>query len=383
MADLSLQGISKTYASGVHALWPTDLKVNNGSLVVLVGPSGCGKSTLLKIIAGLEQATTGSIFLDGAQVDAVAPMARDVAMVFQSYALYPHLTVRQNIEFGLKMRGVPSAKRKEEVDAVGSLLELDLLMERRPAQLSGGQQQRVALGRAIVRRPKVFLLDEPFSNLDATLRAGTRTELLRLHRQLNATTVLVTHDQVEAMTMADVLVVMKDGRVQQAGHPLEVYRDPANSFVAQFIGLPPMNLLPAAIVAGGTVIEIAGQRCPNPFPSWKNGLQFTLGLRAEHIRPAAARESGQFHPGFAAKLAILEPLGHETIATCFVGGQDVKLRLPPATTFHPGQELQLTFRPGDAIFFDRETGVRIASAHSSLQPASGDALHKETLQSKK
>jgi len=377
MADLSISGVSKTYGSGVHALYPTDLEVKNGQLVVLVGPSGCGKSTLLKILAGLEQATGGTIRIDGAAVDHVPPKARDVAMVFQNYALYPHLTVRDNLAFGLKMRGVSAPERRAEVQAIAELLQLSDLLDRRPAELSGGQQQRVAVGRAIVRRPKVFLLDEPFSNLDATLRAGTRTELLKLHRQLNATTILVTHDQVEAMTMADVLVVMKDGRVQQIGPPLEVYRQPSNQFVAQFIGFPPMNLL--QVTAAGSTLEVAGQRFRNPFPATPDGTRLSLGLRAEHIRLLSSGSPTVDEIVLPARLALLEPLGNETLATCAIGAQDVILRLPAAAVLLPDQDIQLALNLREAVWFSPATGERIFGA-PSLQAGARNALDKVALQ---
>ncbi len=378
MADLSISGVSKTYPSGVHALHPINLEVKNGQLVVLVGPSGCGKSTLLKIIAGLEEASAGSISIDGTAVDHVAPKDRDVAMVFQSYALYPHLTVRDNLAFGLKMRGVSAPERRAEVEAVAELLHLSDLLGRRPAELSGGQQQRVAVGRAIVRRPKVFLLDEPLSNLDATLRAGTRTELLKLHRQLKATTILVTHDQVEAMTMADVLVVMKDGRVQQIGPPLEVYRQPANQFVAQFIGFPPMNLL--QVTAAGSSLEVAGHRFRNPLPPVPDGARLSLGLRAEHIRLLSSGSPASDEVALPARLTLLEPLGNETLATCAVGAQDVILRLPAATVLHPDQDIQLALNLREALWFSPETGARIIHEQPSLQAGARNPLNKIALQ---
>ena len=359
MADLSVHRVSKRYASGVQALYPMDLQVENGQLVVLVGPSGCGKSTLLKLIAGLEDATEGSITIDGASVDRMPPALRDVAMVFQSYALYPHLTVRQNLEFGLKMRRVNASDREREVGAIAEMLQLTDLLNRRPAQLSGGQQQRVALGRAIIRKPKIFLLDEPFSNLDATLRAGTRTELLKLHRQLNATTILVTHDQVEAMTMADVLVVMKDGKVQQIGPPLEVYREPTNQFVAQFIGFPPMNLLNVRVSSGGDMLEVAGQRLRNLAPGLPEGKGISLGLRAEHIRLITTETVASHEVVLTAKLAILEPLGHEVLATCLAGGQDVTLRLPPTTSVRLGQDVHVGLNLNQAVWFESDTGNRV------------------------
>ncbi len=348
MAHLSLSQVSKTYDSGVTALSPVDLEVLDGQMVVLVGPSGCGKSTLLRIIAGLEQATGGSLLLDGVPVTNLAPKDRDVAMVFQSYALYPHLTVRENLEFALKMRGVPLAERNHQVATAAELLGLNELLKRRPPQLSGGQQQRVALGRAIVRRPKLFLLDEPFSNLDATLRASTRTELLRLHRRLHATTIFVTHDQVEAMSMADVLVVLKDGKVQQIGAPLDVYQHPANQFVAQFIGFPPMNLIDGIVCSNGNAVDVLGTEIPSPIRA-ANGDRITLGLRAEHICLAGKQHS------ITAKIILLEPLGNEILTTCLAGGQDLIIRLPSSTTLRPGDEIRLTLSLEHAVWFDSQS----------------------------
>lgn len=333
MAHLSLRRVSKIFGSGVAALHPLNLEIQDGQLVVLVGPSGCGKSTLLRIIAGLEKPTAGELFLDGVDVAKVHPKDRDVAMVFQNYALYPHMTVRENLGFGLKMRGVLAEARKDEIDLVAGMLGLETLLGRKPPQLSGGQQQRVALGRAIVRRPKVFLFDEPFSNLDATLRASTRTELLRLHRRLEATSIFVTHDQIEAMTMADILVVMKDGKVLQVGPPLDVYRQPANLFVAQFIGFPPMNLLDPDLLSLGPA-----------------GL--VLGLRAEHVSLAPIKEQ----PILNGKAMLLEPLGNEILLTCLVGGQDIVTRVPANTSVRPGQDVRLFLDLDSAIWFKRDTG---------------------------
>ena len=345
MAHLSLRRVSKIYDSGVKALQPVDLEVTDGQLVVLVGPSGCGKSTLLRIVAGLEAPTSGQVLIDGAEVTNTQPKDRDVAMVFQNYALYPHMTVRENLGFALKMRGIPAEQRLREVNAVAELLELEGMLDRRPPQLSGGQQQRVALGRAIVRRPKLFLFDEPFSNLDATLRASTRTELLRLHRKLNATAVFVTHDQVEAMTMADVLVVMKDGKVLQIGAPLEVYRRPANLFVAQFIGFPPMNLLKPEVLPLNVQPPVAGK--------------VIMGLRAEHLTLVAnegAATPASNHAVVSAKVMLSELLGNEILMTCLVGGQDVVIRVPASTALHPGQDARLSLDMNKAVWFHPDSG---------------------------
>ncbi|MDQ2711307.1 MAG: sn-glycerol-3-phosphate ABC transporter ATP-binding protein UgpC [Acidobacteriota bacterium] len=356
MAKLSLQAVSKTYRNGVQALAPVDLNVDDGQFVVLVGPSGCGKSTLLRIIAGLEELTTGSLLLDDVLINDLPAKNRDVAMVFQSYALYPHLTVQENLEFSLRMRNVGREQRRREVATVAEMLHLTELLDRKPSQLSGGQQQRVALGRAIVRRPKLFLLDEPFSNLDATLRASTRTELIRLHRRIRTTTVFVTHDQVEAMSMADVLVVMKDGKVQQVGAPLDVYRYPVNRFVAQFIGSPPMNLIEVSAEDDGRLIDIAGHRFPTPPNLGNIRGNITLGLRAEHIQivdPNGSRAAAHLAPS---KLILLEPLGNESLATCLLGGQDLIVRVPATSTVRLGQEVWLALDLTQAVWFDSLSG---------------------------
>lgn len=344
MAQLSLRRVSKTYDSGSVALRPLDLDVHDGQLVVLVGPSGCGKSTLLRIVAGLEPPTSGALLLDGADITRTAPKDRDVAMVFQNYALYPHMTVRDNLEFALKMRSVPKDERTREAEAAAKMLGLEDLLSRKPPQLSGGQQQRVALGRAIVRRPRLFLFDEPFSNLDATLRATTRGELLRLHRSLHATSLFVTHDQVEAMTMADVLLVMRDGAVLQSGSPLDIYRRPANLFVARFIGFPAMNLLnPEALKLGPE--------------------NLILGLRAEHVTL-----SGVEPPVLHGKAMLLEPLGNEILLTCLVGGQDIVTRIAAGSTVRPGQDVRLALDLEQAVWFDRASGEACLPAQRERIP---------------
>ncbi len=284
MGSLRLSGVTKSFGT-TDVIRGVDLEVADGEFVIFVGPSGCGKSTLLRIIAGLEDATAGEIAIDGVRVNAAAPAARGIAMVFQSYALYPHLTVRGNMGLGLKQAGRPEAEVREAVARAASLLSLDALLDRRPAELSGGQRQRVAIGRAIVRTPKLFLFDEPLSNLDAALRVNTRIEIARLHRTLRATMIYVTHDQVEAMTLADRIVVLNAGRIEQVGRPMELYNDPDNLFVAGFIGSPQMNFLDAAAL---------GQ--PGK----------TLGIRPEHLR---LERSGDGIPG---TVSHVEHLGGET-----------------------------------------------------------------------
>ena len=285
MGALELKGVTKSFGS-TEVIKGVDLVVNDGEFCVFVGPSGCGKSTLLRIIAGLEDATDGDILLDGKRVNDVAPAKRELAMVFQSYALYPHLTVRDNMGLALKQAGQPKATITAATDKAAAMLSLQPLMDRRPAELSGGQRQRVAIGRAIVRTPKLFLFDEPLSNLDAALRVATRIEIARLHRDLTATMIYVTHDQVEAMTLADRIVVLRAGKVEQVGSPMELYNNPANTFVAGFIGSPQMNFLDAAALG-----YAPGQ----------------IGIRPEHL--ILSRDSGDI----AAEVSHVEKLGGETL----------------------------------------------------------------------
>ena len=285
MGALTLNAVTKSFGT-VDVIKGVDLTVEEGEFCVFVGPSGCGKSTLLRIIAGLEDATAGEVAIDGRRVNEVAPAKREIAMVFQSYALYPHLTVRDNMGLALKQAGIARAEITASVDRAADMLALGPLLDRRPAELSGGQRQRVAIGRAIVRTPTLFLFDEPLSNLDAALRVATRIEIARLHRQLGATMIYVTHDQVEAMTLADRIVVLRAGRVEQVGAPMELYNDPANTFVAGFIGSPQMNFLKAGAL---------GMRSD------------TMGVRPEHI--AISRESGQIE----GTVSHVEKLGGETL----------------------------------------------------------------------
>ncbi len=295
MAQVRLEGITKTFGAGadaVHAVDDVSLDVADHEFMILLGPSGCGKSTLLRMVAGLEDPTAGDVYIGDRRVNDVAPKERDVAMVFQSYALYPHKTVQANIEFPLKVRGVNRAERAGQAKAAAASLGLDGLLDRKPGQLSGGQRQRVALARAIVRHPAVFCMDEPLSNLDAKLRGETRAELVELHARLDSTFLYVTHDQIEAMTMGSRIAVMSAGKLQQVGTPTEVYERPATSFVAQFIGTPPMNLLPPGVLGGAEVV---------------------IGIRPEHVRitPDGAH---------LATVRLVEPLGHETLVTCELVG---------------------------------------------------------------
>ena len=329
MGDLTLTAITKSFGA-VEVIKGVDLTVPSGEFCVIVGPSGCGKSTLLRIIAGLEDATTGEVRIDGAVVNDTPPSQREIAMVFQSYALYPHLTVRGNMGLGLKQGGASRAQVTQAVARASAMLELDPLLDRRPAELSGGQRQRVAIGRAIVRTPKLFLFDEPLSNLDAALRVATRIEIARLHRELAATMIYVTHDQVEAMTLADRMIVMNDGRAEQIGRPLEIYDDPATTFVAGFIGSPPMNFLPDPEGGGVT------------------------GVRPEHLQLCTPLE------GLAAgRIRFTEALGAETLAhVALDGGGLATIRLDARAAPREGEAVGLAADPARLYRFDA-AGARL------------------------
>ena len=327
MASVRLQGIHKTYPNGHVAVRGIDLEIADGELVVLVGPSGCGKSTVLRTIAGLEAPTQGRVFIGDRDVTNLPPQDRDVAMVFQNYALYPHKTVRDNLAFGLRMRGVRSELIVERVQRVARTLELDQVLDRRPAQLSGGQRQRVALGRAIVREPKAFLLDEPLSNLDAKLRVQTRAELARLHRQLGATMLYVTHDQEEAITLGDRIAVLLDGQLQQVGPPLEVYERPANSFVAGFIGSPAMNFFPCTLQHDGGKTRLEGPIFSLEIKTTHHSPLTThssllLGVRPHDIRLVAPSEAD-----VCGRIDVIEPLGHELLIHLALQGSVVEMEI--------------------------------------------------------
>ena len=315
MATVTLRNLVKAFGP-VEVLHSINLDVRNGEFVVFVGPSGCGKSTTLRMIAGLEEVTSGEVLIGDRVVNHLEPKERNIAMVFQNYAIYPHLTVRKNIAFGLRASKLPKPEKEARVDEVARILGMTELLERKPAQLSGGQRQRVAIGRAMVRDPSVFLFDEPLSNLDAQLRTQMRLEIKKLHQRVGTTIIFVTHDQVEAMTLADRIVIMKDGHIQQVGTPAEVYHKPANTFVAQFIGAPSMNMIPARRVNGhlearGATIQIA--------PAVPDGTAVTLGIRPDALQVAAPGTE----PLFTGTVSVLEPLGAETLAYVDIGGQEV------------------------------------------------------------
>ncbi len=355
MASVTLEKVQKNYGT-VHVLSAVDLEIADGEFVVLVGPSGCGKSTLLRMIAGLEEVSAGQIRIGERVVNDVAPKDRDIAMVFQSYALYPHMNVADNMGFSLALRKTAKRTIGDRVNSAAGRLGLDSFLGRLPRQLSGGQRQRVAMGRAIVRDPKVFLFDEPLSNLDAKLRVHMRTEIKALHQQLKTTSVYVTHDQIEAMTMADRIVVMHDEVVQQVGAPLDLYDLPANIFVAGFIGSPGMNFLPATIKreSGKTEAVLAsGQSLPvMPDIPVSDSEKVTLGLRPEHLSLAA-------EDGIGAEVEVVEPLGLSTQFYVQLAGQQICVFAMGRVAVSPGQRIKLSAKSSDLHLFNPETGERI------------------------
>ncbi len=355
MASVQIHDVRKSFG-GFEVLHGVSVPIEDGAFVVLVGPSGCGKSTLLRMLAGLEKITSGTISIGERVVNDVQPKERDIAMVFQNYALYPHMTVAQNMGFSLKLRGAPQSEIDEKVNRAADILDLRKLLARYPRQLSGGQRQRVAMGRAIVRDPQVFLFDEPLSNLDAKLRVAMRTEIKELHQRLQTTTVYVTHDQIEAMTMADKIVVMQDGIVEQMGAPLELYDHPDNKFVAGFIGSPAMNFLDGVIRfdgAGPPHVETAnGSRLPiTAVPAGSDGRPVTYGIRPEHLEFA--------DDGIEAEVAVVEPTGSETQLVARVGTQDIIAIFRDRRAVQPGDIIRLRPRPSAAHLFDKDTGKRL------------------------
>lgn len=364
MADVRLTEVSKRYAKGGLAVDRFSLEIPDGEFLVLVGPSGCGKSTTLRMVAGLEEISSGTLEIDGVEMNGVPPKDRDIAMVFQNYALYPHMTVYDNMAFGLKLRRLPRREIDQRVRETAETLGLVDYLKRLPKQLSGGQRQRVAVGRAIVRKPKVFLFDEPLSNLDAKMRVEMRTEIRRLHRQLRATMIYVTHDQVEAMTMGDRIVVMNEGRIQQAAPPLEVYRRPANRFVAGFIGTPPMNMLTGTLRHDGDrlLFQSASARFPLPRTEesarWfrlPEGQSVIAGFRPETLRVAAPEETAMV----TGVIDVVEPMGAETdVHLVLEDGTPVIARMAPDPVFLPGQPLALMLGASGISLFDGATGER-------------------------
>jgi len=345
MAHVTLEAVGKTWPDGTRAVRDLDLEVGDGELVVLVGPSGCGKTTLLRMVAGLEDVTAGRILFDGRDVTARAPRERNVAMVFQNYALYPHMTVRGNLEFPLRMAGASKRERRRRAEETAELLGLTRFLGRRPAELSGGQRQRVAMGRALVREPAVFLMDEPLSNLDAKLRVEIRAEIAALQRRVGTTTIYVTHDQEEAMTLGDRIAVMDDGELRQEGEPQALYDRPADAFVARFLGSPGMNLLPIDSHAEDGPV-VAGRTLAIGAPP--EGAK-VLGLRPEAFAPA-----GDGDPALEGVVRAVEALGHERLIHVAVGDETLVARLPPHEAPEPGEACRLTFAPAAARYFDEK-----------------------------
>lgn len=361
MSGVVLKSIVKAYGA-VQVVHGIDLEVKEKEFVVLVGPSGCGKSTTLRMIAGLEEISSGELTIDERLVNRVAPKDRDVAMVFQNYALYPHLNVAENIAFGLRIRKESKQVIEDSIEEVAGILGLKDYLERRPADLSGGQRQRVAMGRAIVRRPKVFLFDEPLSNLDAKLRTQMRAEIKRLHKRLGATSIYVTHDQVEAMTLADRIVVMHDGRIEQIGTPMELFLNPANAFVAGFLGAPPMNQIKATIVDGisGPVAEFAGQKIAlAPLPGLQNavGREVIVGIRPEYSKIVTGPAEG----AVMGDLDLVETLGSEALLHLSVGGEPFVIRTETLGNIDKLDTVKGFTAPQELIkVFDAQTGLALS-----------------------
>lgn len=355
MASVGIRDVEKFYGT-VKVLHGVGIDIADGEFVVLVGPSGCGKSTLLRMIAGLEEISAGEIEIGGRVVNQVLPKDRDIAMVFQNYALYPHMTVEQNMAFSLKLAKASKTEIAERVNRAASILGLDELLKRYPRQLSGGQRQRVAMGRAIVRDPQVFLFDEPLSNLDAKLRVQMRTEIKELHQRLKTTSIYVTHDQIEAMTMADRIVVMQLGVVEQVGAPLELYDAPANLFVAGFIGSPSMNLIDATIKRDGDqafAVTADGLQLPLPSPApGQDGQKIVYGVRPEHLDIAG-------DDGLPAQIIVVEPTGAEILVVMKWAGQDIQAVFRERHPFKPQDEIRLSPNLNHIHIFDKQTGVRL------------------------
>ena len=365
MAEVILKSVRKVYDKNVVAVDGANIEIKDKEFVVLVGPSGCGKSTTLRMVAGLEEITSGEIYIDGVLVNDIPPKDRDIAMVFQNYALYPHMSVYQNMAFGLKLRKYP----KEEIDArvreAADILGIHELLERKPKALSGGQRQRVAVGRAIVRKPKVFLFDEPLSNLDAKLRVQMRTEISKLHLRLGATMTYVTHDQTEAMTMGDRIVVMKDGRIHQIDTPLSLYNNPVDQFVAGFIGSPAMNFIPGSLVKNGSLVFDEGNiRIPLPasYEQWLNphaGKEVVFGIRPEDIHDPATLGSGMNTVQITAKVEVVEPLGSEVFLYLTTGKTSFVARVDPLHMPVVDQEVKLAVEIEKAHFFDKDSDASL------------------------
>ena len=359
MAAVSIEQVSKAYG-GQQVVHDVDLRVEDGEFCVLVGPSGCGKSTLLRMVAGLEDISAGSIRIGDRVVNEVAPKDRDIAMVFQNYALYPHMSVRENMGFSLRLAGRPKAEIAQRISEAAAILDLTPYLDRQPRQLSGGQRQRVAMGRAIVRKPQVFLFDEPLSNLDAKLRVQMRTEIRALHQRLGTTAIYVTHDQIEAMTMADRIVVLRDGRIEQVGAPLTLYDRPDNLFVAGFIGSPPMNLLPARL-SGARLVLADGQQLNSPalVPAASEGIEVTVGIRPEHLSLLPHTADPDPGAGLRVPLVAVEPTGADTLLIGRLEGHHLTAAIRERPLLTPGATLGLHCEASRLHVFDAASGRRL------------------------
>jgi len=354
MARVELREVRKSYV-GLEVIHGVSIDVTDGEFIVIVGPSGCGKSTLLRMVAGLETITAGEIVIGNRVVNRLEPKDRDIAMVFQNYAFFPHMSVFDHMAYGLRIRALSKSDIDARVKRAAEILELGSLLQRKPAQLSGGQRQRVAMGRAIVREPAVFLFDEPLSNLDAKLRVQMRLEIQKLHRRLGTTSLYVTHDQVEAMTLAHRMIVMNAGRAEQVGTPMEVYQNPATTFVAGFIGSPAMNFLAGIGEADGRIaLDGSGSiRCAVPIDE---GRKVTIGVRPEHLAPSAPSAAS-----FVGSVEMVEALGADTLVHVAVAGRSVIARLPHGTPAAVGEPIALAAAPDRVYLFDAESGQRLAS----------------------
>ena len=377
MSGVKLENVAKAYDNGVEVIHGINLEIAKGEFVVFVGPSGCGKSTLMRMVAGLETITSGTISIDGQVVNDLPPRERDIAMVFQDYALYPHKTVFDNLGFSLKLRKLATSDIDAQVRATAAILKIEHLLDRKPRELSGGQRQRVAMGRAIVRQARLFLFDEPLSNLDALLRSEMRAEIKKLHQRFGATTIYVTHDQVEAMTLAERIVVLSSGTIMQVGTPDDIYNHPVSRFVAGFTGSPPMNFLQGHLEtgaqgqqvrlgAGGTMLAIPRDRAISPVPAEGRPIEF--GIRPEDITIEAG---GQSDAEVAAVVVVVEPLGAETLVTFQCDGGEFTARLPPRVRLAPNDRATVWLNMNKFHLFDPKTGNSILTAHN-------DQIHRAT-----
>ncbi len=378
MATVTFDGVWKKFGE-VVAVNDLNLEINDGEFMVLVGPSGCGKTTSLRMIAGLEEISEGTLSIGDRVVNHVAPKDRDIAMVFQSYALYPHMTVRDNMAFGLKLRKTPKDEIERRVNEAAAMLSCENLLDRKPRELSGGQRQRVALGRAIVREPAVFLMDEPLSNLDAKLRVQTRAEIARLHQRLGTTTVYVTHDQVEAMTMGQRIAVMSEARLQQVGSPQALYDHPDNRFVAGFIGSPSMNFLEVDVTRTGDAVQLKGDGIDIPLPDRYmagfqqfSGNKLTVGVRPEHLDVEVAPPSGKL----SGNADVVEYLGNEELIHLTVGGHDIVALIGSEHNVKPGNDLTLNVSLDKVHLFDPESTLALDKEHDESEIRKGGAARK-------